>query len=131
MDSKAKVANVLHKADEVTSKDRNRYYGHPLDNHTNTAAFWSAYIGRKFGVNVSLTARDVCMMMVLLKVSRDANKENEDNLIDICGYARNAEMVNLEAEKRGTENSTRLSNTDFSLLSKSKGHDPFDGPKGS
>jgi hypothetical protein len=33
------------------------------------------------------------MLMVLLKVSRDANKVNRDNLVDICGYARNAEMI--------------------------------------
>ena len=131
MASETKVSNVLDKADEVTSNDRNRYYGHPLDNHTNTAAFWSSYLNRKYGSDISLSARDVCMMMILLKVSRDANKQNEDNLVDICGYARNAEMVDVEAEKRGNQNSTRLSNTDFSLLAKPKGHNPFDGPQGS
>jgi hypothetical protein len=99
--------NILDQAKQITEQDRNRYYGHPLDNHTCTAALWSSYINRKFGTKLELSAKDVCMLMILLKVSREANKENIDNIVDICGYARNLQMVNEEATKRANENNTR------------------------
>jgi hypothetical protein len=85
---------ILEEAAHITATDRQRAYGHPSDNHGNTAALWKAYIERRFGVSLGdFDARDVCMMMVLLKVSRDANLRTHDNLVDICGYARNAEMI--------------------------------------
>lgn len=89
--------SILEEAAKITTEDRQRYYGHPSDNHGNTARFWVEYLERKFSVVVGLTARDVCMMMILLKVSRDANAPKRDNLVDICGYARNAEQI----EERG------------------------------
>lgn len=94
--------NVLEQAAEITSGDRNTFYGHPADNHGCTAAFWRWYIQRKYGIGIALTPRDVCMMMILQKVSRDANQDKTDNLVDICGYARNAEMV--EEREHAREN---------------------------
>lgn len=91
---------ILDEAAEVTAGDRQHFYGHPADNHGNTAELWTSYLMRRFveGFNgrigmVKLNARDVCNMMVLLKVSRDANRPKRDNLVDICGYARNAEQI--------------------------------------
>jgi len=84
---------ILQEAAEVTAGDRQKFYGHPKDNHGNTAALWGAYLTRRFGAGVTLDARDVCLMMALLKISRDANRRKRDNLVDIAGYARNAEMV--------------------------------------
>lgn len=84
---------VLDEAAKVTAGDRQRYYGHPRQNHGNTAKLWAAYLARRFGQDLDLGPRDVCMMMVLLKVSRDANRPARDNLTDIAGYARNAEML--------------------------------------
>jgi hypothetical protein len=91
---------ILHEALEITSGERNRAYGHPRENHQNTADFWTGYLRRKYGADVpTLTARDVCLMMVLLKVSRDANCERRDNLVDIAGYARNIEMIDEEGHR--------------------------------
>jgi len=92
--------NILKEALRVVDGDRGHHYGHPLDNHGNTARFWTEYLKRKYGVEIDLEARDVCMMMVLLKVSRDANRKREDNLVDIAGYARNAQMIEEEEERR-------------------------------
>ena len=87
-------SNILVEAEEITSGARNRAYGHPKENHENTAAFWTAYMKRKYGADApTLSGRDVCLMMILLKISRDANKETRDNLVDAAGYARNAEMI--------------------------------------
>ena len=79
--------NVLQKAQHLTSRDRNKDYGHPRENFGDIAMMWSIYKGVEF------TARDVAMMMILTKVCRDKNKPKEDNLVDIAGYARTAEMV--------------------------------------
>ena len=92
--------NILEEALRIVDGDRGKFYGHPLDNHGNTAEFWASYLKRKFGVEINLTGRDVCLMMVLLKISRDANRPKEDNLLDICGYTRNVQMIEEEEEKR-------------------------------
>lgn len=95
--------NVLLEAQHITAGDRQRYYGHPLDNHGATAALWTAYLRRRRMLphGTALSARDVCMLNVLQKVSRDANRQHRDNLVDIAGYARNAEMVDERAEAEG------------------------------
>lgn len=92
------MANILQEAQKLTSGARQKSYGHASDNHTNTANFWSEYLLRKYGLEISLSARDVCMMQILLKISRDANKESRDNLVDMAGYARNAEMIDERAD---------------------------------
>ena len=86
---------VLEEAASITSDDRQKTYGHPADNHGGTAAMWTAYLGKR--LNAPLTARDVCLMQVLVKVSREAHAPKRDNLVDICGYARNAEMIEERA----------------------------------
>lgn len=65
----------------------NRAYGSPKENHERTAALFSTYLG------VPITARQVCMLNVLQKVSRDAHVPKRDNLVDIAGYADNADRV--------------------------------------
>lgn len=89
------MSTILDEAAEITAVDRQKAYGHPADNHGATAAMWSAYLGKRLGA--PLTARDVCLMQIMVKVSREANAPKRDNLVDICGYARNAEMI----EERG------------------------------
>lgn len=47
------------------------------------ALLWSAYLGRP------VTKREVCELMVLLKVARAQCRHvaHEDDYVDICGYA--------------------------------------------
>lgn len=86
-------SRILQKAAEVVYGPRRRAYGHPTQNHNCTATMWNSYLKRRFGVCVALTARDVCLLNILQKVSRDANRPAEDNLVDIAGYAENAALV--------------------------------------
>ena len=80
--------SILDDAAKAVDGPRRSTYGHPRDNHTRTAALWSAFLG------ISLSARQVCMMNILQKVSRDAHGvAHRDTLVDIAGYARNAEML--------------------------------------
>jgi len=77
----------LLEAIEITGGERNEHYGPPGDNHTRTAGLWTHYKGVKFN------AREVCVMNVLQKISRDAHCPKRDNLVDIAGFTRNIWMV--------------------------------------
>lgn len=63
---------------------RGPVYGRPRDNHGRTAALWSAYLG------IEISARQVCFLNILQKISRDAHRRHFDNIVDIAGYAANA-----------------------------------------
>ena len=90
---------ILDDADDVTRNARQSAYGHPLDNHGCTAQLWTSYIERRYGAKINVTALDVCYMMILVKISRLANDPTHlDSLVDIAGYARNAEMIMHELD---------------------------------
>ena len=74
--------NVLQEAQRIIYGDREKTYGHPAKNLTTTASFWGEYLGTK------ITAKDVCVMMMLLKIARLRNDINHrDSVVDTCGYA--------------------------------------------
>jgi hypothetical protein len=99
---KVERQSVLLEAQDVIHGARSRDYGAALDNHTATADMLSAYLRRKYGIAVSLTAEDVCLFNVLQKVARLANTpDHRDSLVDIAGYAGNVEMVQQERARRG------------------------------
>ena len=78
---------ILEEADKITSGSRQADYGNPEDCFQKIAEFWNSYLGIK-----TIGKTDVSMMMVLLKVARESNYHKRDNLVDIAGYARCAEM---------------------------------------
>jgi hypothetical protein len=79
--------NILQEANEITGGERHDSYGHPRADFTRTATLWSAFLG------ITITPEQVPLMMILLKVSREANKHKRDNLVDIAGYSRTREML--------------------------------------
>ena len=83
----AAAATVLDEAARLTAGERQADYGHPIEDHTRTATMWSALLGRP------VTAEQVCLCMVALKLSRQCHKPKRDNLVDACGYLRNVEMI--------------------------------------
>lgn len=80
-------ADCLEEAGRIVRGSREDTYGPAERNLSRIAEMWSAYL------SVSLTARQVAVMMVLLKASRDAFKPKHDNMVDICGYAYLADMI--------------------------------------
>ena len=93
-DIMGKRKSVVEEAQEVVSGARAHSYGKPIDNHGCTADLWQSYLARKYdGVDFTLTAEDVCMMNILQKISRHANRPKRDNLVDIVGYTMNIELV--------------------------------------
>lgn len=87
-DSDPQATSILDEAKVLVHQNRREDYGTPAENHARTAALWSAYLG-----GITITARDVCMLNILQKVSRDAYNGKRDNLVDIAGYAENAQLV--------------------------------------
>lgn len=92
--------NVLQEADRLIHADRNQTYGHPLDDFSAQAQMWSAYLSKKYKMEINLDYMDVAMMMVMVKVARMATVTKRDNLVDICGYAGCAEMCEDEWNAR-------------------------------
>lgn len=73
---------ALKLALDAVAKDRPATYGSPLENFDRTALLWSAHLGQ------AITASDVAIMMVLLKVARlRATPGHVDSWVDIAGYA--------------------------------------------
>lgn len=81
-----------YKALDVINGERQDQYGDPEDSFGKIAEYWSTYIQSmvppKFtGEDVIyLGAKDVAMMMALLKIAREANQHKEDNIVDAIGY---------------------------------------------
>ena len=72
--------DVLDKAREAIESHTN--YGDPETNHYRIAKLWNAYAGTTLG------ARDVMIMMILVKISRlIQTPDHKDSMIDIAGYA--------------------------------------------
>jgi len=86
-EDESRPANVLEEAAALVDGSRQDAYGHPRDNYRRLAAMWSAYLG------IEITPVQAVDMMIAVKLSRQANAPKRDNLVDIAGYARVAEMV--------------------------------------
>jgi hypothetical protein len=81
------MSSILDEAQAIVHGPRRTDYGHPFDNHSRTAAFWSDYLG------IPITPEQVCMMNILQKVSRSMTSITRDTLVDIAGFAANVELI--------------------------------------
>ena len=82
---------ALREAARIIAGDRDAQYGAPEDNLGRIARIWSVIFG------IEITAQDVAMAMVGLKMARYVNKGQfqPDTWIDIAGYAG----IGFEVEK--------------------------------
>lgn len=103
VDSNDMSKTICELADAAVSLERIRDYGHPRDNFEDIAAMWTTYLGDRL---VScLTASDIPMLMILAKVCRNITTHKRDNLVDIAGFAKTADMVH---QSRKSENVTNI-----------------------
>ncbi|MBR3247897.1 MAG: hypothetical protein IKG03_05835 [Clostridiales bacterium] len=76
-----KRKEILESAIHIVCAERQDQYGEPEDTFMGIAELWSVYLGR------AVSAEDVALMMVLLKIARmKAGKFKADNYVDLCGY---------------------------------------------
>ncbi len=73
--------NILREAEGLVNGDRNKAYGDPGSDFSKIASFWSNHLG------YPVSARDVGMMLILMKIAREGHTHKRDNLVDIAGYA--------------------------------------------
>lgn len=76
-----KRVQILTRAAEIVS-GKDSQHGSAEDNFGRIADMWSAYLDK------DVTARDVAVMMILLKVARiSSGHQSDDNWVDIAGYS--------------------------------------------
>lgn len=77
-----KAADLLAEAAALVSGDRHKTHGDARENHQNIADLWTAYLGGQ-----EITARDVALMMALVKIARTkTGTHNVDDYRDLLGY---------------------------------------------
>jgi len=90
--------DMLRHAADVVSGDRAKDYGDITELHQRIADLWNYWLDSKFG---KITAYDVAIMMVLLKVARLMHAPgHSDSHVDIAGYASIAEEISRKQEKK-------------------------------
>jgi hypothetical protein len=91
VDSNDLSKSVCQLADEAVTAERIRDYGHPKENFADIAAVWSVLLGPKLKMPISAT--DIPAMMIALKLCRNMAVWKRDNFVDICGFAKCADLV--------------------------------------
>ena len=78
----------LEKTIKVVRGPRERDYGDKTTNHENIAKLWSAFL------DYEISAHNVAICMMLVKVARLKHRPTEDCYIDMAGYAAIAGEIN-------------------------------------
>lgn len=76
----------FEEAQRIIYGAREQTYGHPGKNLANIAQQWRLYLLQRHGVDLELSAEDVCWMMADLKKVRQMNAAKRDNVVDAIGY---------------------------------------------
>jgi hypothetical protein len=84
---------VLDEAIRITDGARQADYGHPRDDFARTALMWTGILDGKLREDAEVTADDVPLCMIAVKLARQSHRHKRDNLVDIAGYSRTAAMV--------------------------------------
>ena len=85
---------ILEEAQRVVAGPRQDNYGHPLDNFTRIALTWEAILG------YPVTAQQVGLCMIGVKLCRQSNRSSRDNLVDVAGYAAALQLAEDEQVRR-------------------------------
>lgn len=102
------VKSAIDEAKEIIYGDREKTYGSPQKNLNVIADYWMEYLNTKPTAitkhgTVDLSAEDVCIMMVLLKIARQANNYKRDNIVDAIGYLSLIDRIATETSNTETD----------------------------
>ena len=99
----ARAAKILEAAAAAVSGPRSETHGSIRIQHEAAAELWGTYLGlrTRHGRGSPLDARDVCVMMMLLKLSRTicGDGKETDHWLDMAGYAAGAASCITGAEE--------------------------------
>ena len=83
--------DILKEAETLINGDRAEDYGDAYINHKRIADLWSVILEKE------ITASNVVMCMVAMKLARLIHSHKEDSWVDICGYgAIGGEFISKE-----------------------------------
>jgi len=85
--------SILDEAKALTDGARQSDYGPPSEDFERAALMWSGVLAPKLRPGERVTATDVPLCMIALKMARQVHRHKRDNLVDIAGYARTASMI--------------------------------------
>lgn len=74
------IESYIEEAKKIIHGERNDSYGPMKEGFNKTALIWSTIL------NQNITAEQVCLCMIGLKLSREAFKHSDDNCVDMIGY---------------------------------------------
>jgi hypothetical protein len=81
---------VLQEAHDIIYGDREGTYGDPSINLRRIATLWNAHLYNQGIISqenmITITAEDVCWMMMQVKQARQCNTQKRDNVVDAAGY---------------------------------------------
>jgi hypothetical protein len=83
--------NYADMAAHLVFGDRNADYGDPREDFSGVAQMWSGLLNAK--LRQGITPEDVAMMMVCLKLRRQAHRPKIDNIVDAHGYLMTLEWI--------------------------------------
>jgi hypothetical protein len=83
---------ILEEAQKAVYGDRAADYGSVTENFNTIAKLWSVVL------NTEVTAEQVGLCMVQLKIAREMFKPKRDNLVDGAGYFATLEKMKDEAK---------------------------------
>ena len=97
---------ILDTAKKCVCGEREHDYGKPEDNFATIGLLWGVYLraahpnyAYQMAVN-GITAKDVAVMMALLKVARIATGSSPDSFVDLAGYVACAGEIATHAEDK-------------------------------
>ncbi len=73
--------SILDDAKNIAYGDRHESYGEPAVDFARTAKMWSAILG------MEVTAEQVPLCMICVKLSRLCHSYSRDSAVDVAGYA--------------------------------------------
>ena len=90
---------MLHRAQELIQGDRQADYGDKLPNFTQIAMLWTGVLAQKLPFGTRITAEDVALCMMQVKIARLAKSpQHADSILDVAGYAGCYDMLQKERE---------------------------------
>lgn len=99
--------SAAQEAQRVVNGVRGNDYGSARDNMQLTADIWSAILQHK------VTAEEVALCMIGVKIARELHTHKHDNLVDICGYTLVLEKLYEEPVCNSTPDKQRVKHDGF------------------
>jgi hypothetical protein len=94
------MTDILTEAHGLIYGNRQHDYGSPLENWQKTADLVNAMLAHKLAE--PLTAEDLVLMMVQVKIAREIHKPKHDSRVDGAGYFGVLDMIVEERKQHET-----------------------------